>query len=44
MKKILLALVIFFSFQNTFASHLLGGDVTYQCIGPNQYRVFLKAI
>jgi hypothetical protein len=34
---------LFLSFYTySFASHLLGGDLTYECLGPNQYRVFLK--
>ena len=46
MKKILL-LISFITFCTLFssklyASHLLGSDLTYQCLGPGQYRVSLK--
>jgi hypothetical protein len=42
MKKIALLLFVSLFYTHTFASHLLGGDLTYECLGPNQYRVFLK--
>jgi hypothetical protein len=28
--------------QKVKATHSMGADLTYQCIGPNQYRVTLK--
>ncbi len=38
MKKIILLLVVLFTFSNANASHLLGGEITWQCLksGPNQ--------
>jgi len=38
MKKIILLLTVLFTFSNANASHLLGGEITWQCIksGPNQ--------
>ena len=38
MKKIILVLVILFTFSNVNASHLLGGEITWKCLksGPNQ--------
>lgn len=42
MKKIALLLFVSLFYTHIFASHLLGGDLTYECLGPNQYRVFLK--
>lgn len=42
MKKIFFTLVIFFVFvSNSFASHVMGGDITYTCLGGNQYQVTL---
>jgi len=42
MKKILLTLAIFFAFvSNSSASHVMGGDITYTCLGGNQYQVTL---
>lgn len=26
----------------SYATHLMGGQITYECIGPNQYRVTVK--
>lgn len=42
MKKLALLLFVSLFYTHTFASHLLGGDLTYECLGPNQYRVYLK--
>lgn len=44
MKKILLILSLFSAFfitNTAHASHVSGGDITYECIGPNQYEVTL---
>lgn len=27
---------------NSYSSHISGGDVTYKCIGPNQYEITVK--
>lgn len=40
MKKLLAILLTFFSLY-TFASHIAGGQITYQCLGNNQYQVKL---
>ena len=38
MKKYIILLVVLLSFSNANASHLLGGEITWQCLtsGPNQ--------
>lgn len=44
MKNIYFYLVLFISFftiNEVKATHLLGADISYECIGPNQYRVTL---
>ena len=42
MKKFFLAIVLFWAFIfNVYASHVPGGNITYQCIGPNTYVVTL---
>ncbi|MCX7980537.1 MAG: Ig-like domain-containing protein, partial [Bacteroidia bacterium] len=28
--------------SSLYATHLMGGEITYQCIGPNQYRIRVK--
>ena len=46
MKKNLLPLLIsfllFFAFKDANATHLMGADLTYECIGAGQYRLTLK--
>lgn len=32
---------IIFSFQNASASHIMGADITYKCLGNNQYEITL---
>ena len=41
MKKILFIITFlsFFFQTNTFASHIMGGDITYKCLGGNTYEV-----
>ena len=39
---VLLLGLMAFSPQQAHASHAMGADLTYQCVGPNQYRVTLK--
>ena len=42
MKKLLLSFLILFAFaSNSFASHVMGADITYTCLGGNQYQVTL---
>lgn len=40
MKKILALLFSFFTFY-TYASHISGGQITYNCLGNNQYEIKL---
>ncbi|MGB0881844.1 MAG: T9SS type A sorting domain-containing protein [Vicingaceae bacterium] len=35
-------LIILFSYNNSYATHALGGDIIVDCIGPNQYEVTLS--
>lgn len=43
LKSILLVLVIILHQQNkSFASHIVGGEMNYECLGNNQYRISLK--
>ncbi len=41
MKNIITLLITFFCLSNVFASHVPGGNITYECVGPNQYVVTL---
>src|SRR6187402_2213019 len=36
---ILLCGVFFLSFQDANASHIVGGNITYRCLGPDQFGV-----
>src|SRR5678816_4417019 len=36
---ILLCGVFFLSFQDANASHIVGGNITYKCLGPDQFGV-----
>lgn len=41
-KKSLLSLSVFYAMlSSSFASHVPGGNITYTCIGPNQYEITL---
>jgi hypothetical protein len=43
LKFITLTLIIFlYQQQNIFASHIIGGEMTYKCLGNNQYEISLK--
>ncbi|MCO6499906.1 MAG: hypothetical protein J5I47_05940, partial [Vicingus serpentipes] len=39
------ALIIFFQFfySPAKASHVVGGEINYECLGGNQYRIFVRA-
>ena len=39
-KALLCFLFLFLSFKN-YASHVSGGNITYQCVGPNQFEITL---
>src|SRR5688572_17607079 len=45
MKKLILLLAIIIStasFQKAKASHIAGGDISYVCLGANQYQIYLN--
>lgn len=45
MRKVLLPILVFIltlSVQESYASHLMGGDLTYECLGSGQYQLTLK--
>lgn len=43
LKSILLVLTIIISQQsNSFATHIVGGEMNYECLGNDEYRVSLK--
>jgi hypothetical protein len=42
LKAFTLTALMFVSFGKANASHFMGGDITYVCIGPNQYSVVAK--
>ncbi|MCH2045415.1 MAG: hypothetical protein MK212_14960, partial [Saprospiraceae bacterium] len=39
---VLVAACMMFSSQEAKATHAMGGDLTYTCIGPNQYQISLS--
>jgi hypothetical protein len=41
-KTLTFVALMFFSFGKANASHFMGGDITYVCIGPNQYSIVAK--
>ena len=42
LKKILLIAAALFSVQSSFATHLVGGFITYECAGGNEYMINLR--
>ncbi|MEM6967365.1 MAG: PKD domain-containing protein [Bacteroidota bacterium] len=38
MKKILTAFLSFWIISGTYAAHIIGGEITYECLGNNDYR------
>jgi hypothetical protein len=42
MKKTITLFFIFFLAQFSYAAHLVGGEITYTCVGNNQYQVKLR--
>jgi gliding motility-associated-like protein len=40
-KIFILFLIYFCSNNNTFATHIIGGELTYTCLGNNRYQVLL---
>ena len=36
---VLLCGIFFLSFQDARASHIVGGNITYRCLGPNQFGI-----
>jgi len=42
MKKLLLTILVLLSFSSaTYASHVMGADITYTCLGGDQYQINL---
>ncbi|MEY4460081.1 MAG: hypothetical protein RL429_70, partial [Bacteroidota bacterium] len=41
MRRIIAALALLASFASS-AAHLVGGEITYTCLGSNQYQVKLR--
>ena len=42
MKRILLLLTLLFSFLQTQATHMMGADMSYQCLGNGKYKIIAK--
>lgn len=43
MKNLLfITLLSILTWQTAYSSHISGGDVTYTCVGPNQYEITVK--
>jgi len=41
MKKLVVILIILLSHFSSFATHVPGGNISYECVGPNSYVVTL---
>ncbi|MCX7607094.1 MAG: hypothetical protein N2170_07520, partial [Bacteroidia bacterium] len=37
-----LLFAMYASLSSLHATHLMGGEITYECIGPNRYRIRVK--
>ena len=44
MKKLFISLIILFSSYSLFATHVPGGNISYECVGPNSYVVTLTVL
>ncbi len=42
LKLIILTLIVFLCQKNLSASHIVGGEITYKCLGNDQYEINLK--
>ena len=42
MKKLLLLLLLSLTFLSVKATHMMGGDISYECISPGKYKLFIK--
>ena len=40
--KILIVLFVLLGFQEARASHMMGGDIAYECISPGKYKLVIK--
>ncbi len=40
--KIFLILIVIFGLQEAKASHMMGGDIAYECISPGKYKLVIK--
>ena len=44
MKNFYLLFVCIFSFQSSFATHIIGGSITYESLGNNEYKITLEVL
>ena len=44
MKKLFISLIILFSSYSLFATHVAGGNISYECVGPNTYVISLTVL
>ncbi|MFK7772806.1 MAG: PKD domain-containing protein [Saprospiraceae bacterium] len=42
LKKLAIIIISFLAFFNAQAAHIIGGDITYVCLGNNQYEFTMK--
>lgn len=42
MKKLTITFILFLAFFNAQAAHIIGGEITYVCLGNNQYEFTMK--
>lgn len=42
MKHLMTIIFVFFANVTLFASHITGGEITYESLGNNQYKIYLK--
>jgi len=42
MKKLLLLMMFLFSFLTVQATHMMGADVSYKCLGNGKYKIIAK--
>ena len=42
MKKLIIVIISFIAFFNAQAAHIIGGEITYECLGNNQYEFTMR--
>ena len=42
LKKLTILIISFLAFFNTQAAHIIGGEITYVCLGNNEYEFTMK--